>query len=147
MVANPSESGCAISGCGARIAVQWAQTLKCASMRARISGSTSPSRKLEISRQTSRQLISITFIGYGGPLLVSSAGRKLTLPRPHLLVLLLAGAPASINTGCQGIPHLQACPEKPGLYTAFCNSEDLSSFLNTEVLDVPQYKDFSVFRG
>src|SRR5437016_8847345 len=81
-----------------RIAVQWAQTLKCASMRARISGSTSPSRKLEISRQTSRQLISITFIGYGGFLLVSRAWQSLALPRPHLFVLLLAGVPAPINT-------------------------------------------------
>src|SRR6266550_3237128 len=147
MVANPSESGCAISGCGARIAVQWAQTLKCASMRARISGSTSPSRKLEISRQTSRQLISITFIGYGGSLLVSCAWRNLALPRPHLLVLLLAGVPAPVDTRRQVVPHLKACPKKPCFDTAFCNAQDLSSFLNTQVLDIPQYKHFSVFRG
>src|SRR6266550_5247526 len=146
MVANPSESGCAISGCGARIAVQWAQTLKCASMRARISGSTSPSRKLEISRQTSRQLISITFIGYGGFLLVSCVRRNLALPRPHLFVFLLPGVPAPINTRCQGIPHLEACPQEPCFDTAFRNVQRLCRFLNTQVLDVPQYKHFPVFR-
>src|SRR6266849_498968 len=129
------------------IAVQWAQTLKCASMRARISGATSPSRKLEISRQTSRQLISITFIGYGGFLLVSSAWLSLALPRPHLFVLLLAGEPAPINTRCQGIPHQEACSEKPCLATAFSNAKNPGSFLNAQVLDVPQYKHFPVFRG
>src|SRR5579859_614297 len=90
------------------------------------------------------QLMSITDIGYPHRQKVSPSPNP-TLPRPHLLIFLLAADPTTIEAGSQGVAHLQTSPQEPRFNISRGNSQSLRRFFNAEVLYVPKHKHFSVF--
>src|SRR5439155_16377062 len=69
------------------------------------------------------------------------------LPGSYLLIFRLAGSPASIDARSESVSHLEPRPQQSRLHIPLANIQYLDSFLNTQVLDVPQYKHLTIFRG
>src|SRR5262249_20759843 len=67
-----------------------------------------------------------------------------TLPRSHLLVLELAGAPAAVNAGSESVPHLETGAEQPRLHAGNRNRQNLSRLPNAQVLDVTQNQHLTI---
>src|ERR1700746_1483919 len=54
-------------------------------------------------------------------------------------------APGTIEAGRERVPHLQPSTAESGLHVCFREAKDLCSFVDTEVLDIPQYQHSAVF--
>ncbi len=58
-----------------------------------------------------------------------------------------SSTPSPIEARRQRISHLQPSPGQSGLHVCFSETEDLCSFVDTEVLNVPQDQYRAVFLG
>src|SRR6266700_5738816 len=69
------------------------------------------------------------------------------LPGSYLVIFSLARRPASVDAWSESVSHMEPRPQQSRLHVPLADIQDLSSFLNTQVLDVPQYKHLTIFRG